>query len=166
MNTHSRLFAAALAAVAFAGALPSQAHDYTVGTLAIDHPWARATVGTARPGGAYLTITNKGSTPDRLVAAESPNTARIELHRSMMEDGMMRMVPVGTIDIPAGGSVKFAPGGYHLMLMGLKAPMVAGKPVPLVLVFEKAGRVTVAITVEPLGGGKAGAGMNMNGKGH
>lgn len=144
---------------------PAIAQDYTAGTIVIDQAWARATVGTARPGGAYLTITNRGSTPDRLVSAESPNTARIELHRSMMDGGMMRMAPVGTIDIPAGGSVKFAPGGYHLMLMGLKTPMVAGKPVPLVLVFEKAGRITVAIKVEPLGGG-AGSGMNMNGAGH
>lgn len=147
-------------------AFPAMAQDYTAGTIAIDRPWARATVGTARPGGAYLAITNKGSTPDRLIGAESPVVTKIDLHRSMMEAGVMRMAAAGTIDIPAGGTVKFAPGDYHLMLMGLKEPLTAGKPVPLVLVFEKAGRVAVEIKVEPLGGGKAGSGMNMNGTGH
>jgi hypothetical protein len=129
------------------------AHDVTAGSLTIGDPWARATVGTTRPGGAYLTITNKGGAADRLTGAESPVADRVELHRSSVEGGMMRMIPVEAVDVPAGGKVMFAPSGYHLMLTGLRQPLSAGSKVPLTLVFEKAGRVTVEVAVRPLGGG-------------
>lgn len=127
-------------------------HGYTVGALTIGHPWARATVGTSRPGGAYLTVTNKGAEADRLIGAECAIAERVELHRSGMEGGMMRMTPVEAIEVPAGGKVALEPGGYHLMLLGLKQPLSAGTKVPLTLVFEKAGRVAVEVSVEPLGG--------------
>jgi periplasmic copper chaperone A len=151
-NFSSILRAAFVACVLLApGTGAVAAHDYAAGNIVVDHPWARATVGTSRPGGAYLTVINKGKTADRLIAAESSIAARIELHRSVMQDGMMRMLPSPAIDVPAGGEVTFVPGGYHLMLVGLKAPLTAGARVRLTLVFEKAGRVDVKITVMPLG---------------
>lgn len=162
----SMLRAAFLACVLLAPASGSvAAHDYAAGNIVVDHPWARATVGTSRPGGAYLTVINKGKTADRLIRAESSIAARIELHRSVMQDGMMRMLSSPAIDVPAGGEVTFAPGGYHLMLMGLKTPLSAGARVPLTLVFEKAGRIDVKITIIPLGANAAKM-PAMKGKGH
>ncbi|MFM2130329.1 MAG: hypothetical protein RL477_1875 [Pseudomonadota bacterium] len=159
---------AALAAVSVHGLVPAfapaLARDVTAGSLVVSRPWARATVGTSRPGGAYLTIVNKGTTADRLLRAETPVAAMCELHRSIMDGGMMRMTPIEAIEIPPGGEVKFAPGGLHLMLMGLREPLAAGKPVPLTLIFEKAGRVSVELAVEPLGG-KVG-GMETKGMTH
>jgi hypothetical protein len=148
----ARIAVALLALSAGAG----HAHDVTAGPLTIVEPWARATVGTTRPGGAYLTIINRGPAADHLIGVESPVAERVELHRSIMQGGMMRMAPAEAIAVPAGGKVMFAPSGYHLMLLGLKKPLVAGSKVPLTLVFEKAGRVTVEVAVRPLGGG----GMN------
>jgi len=159
------VLAALAAVIVVASAATVRAHDYTAGALTIGHPWARATVGTSRPGGAYLTVTNKGAEADRLTGAESPVAGRVELHRSGMADGMMRMTPVEAIEVPAGGKVALEPGGYHLMLMGLKKPMVAGSKVPLTLVFEKAGRVAVEVTVQPLGG-KGPAKDHMGHEGH
>ena len=165
-NFSSILRAAFVACVLLTPATGSvAAHDYAAGNIVVDHPWARATVGTSRPGGAYLTVINKGKTADRLIRAESSIAARIELHRSVMQDGMMRMLPAPVIDVPAGGEVMFAPGGYHLMLMGLKAPLSAGARVPLTLVFEKVGRINVKITVIPLGA-KAAKMPAMKGMGH
>jgi hypothetical protein len=157
-KTSSFFLSAAVAAFLGLGAMsvPVAAHDFKGGDIVVDHPWARATVGTSRPGGAYMTLINKGKTADRLIGAESANAARVELHRSVMEGGMMRMLPVEAIDVPAGGEVDLAPGGYHLMLTGLKAPLAAGARVPLTLVFEKAGRIEAKVTVVPLGGNGAG----------
>jgi len=135
-----------------ASAGTARAQDITAGTLTIGHAWARATVGTSRPGGAYFTITNKGAEADRLTGAESPVARRVELHRSGMEGGVMRMTRIKAIEVPAGGKVALAPGGYHLMLLGLKRPLATGSKVPLTLVFEKAGPVAVEVAVEPLGG--------------
>jgi hypothetical protein len=148
-----------------ASAATAHAHDFTTGTLTIGHPWARATVGTSRPGGAYLTITNKGAEADRLTGAECAIAERVELHRSGMDGGMMRMTPVTAIEVPAGGKVTLAPGGYHVMLIGLKKPLAAGSKVPLTLVFEKAGRVAVEVSVQPLGG-KGAAKDHMGHDGH
>lgn len=159
------ILASTLAALAIGATLNARAHDYTAGTVVIGHPWARATVGTSRPGGAYLTLANKGAVPDRLTAAESPVAGRVELHRSFREGGMMRMARVEAVDIPAGGEVRFAPGGLHIMLMDLKAPLTAGTKVPLTLVFENAGRVTVEFRIEALGGGNAKETPHMSGSG-
>ena len=165
-NVSSLIRAALVAGFLLAsGSAPVAAHDYSGGDITVDHPWARATVGTSRPGGAYLTVINKGKAADRLLRAESAIAARVELHRSVMEGGMMRMLPVEAIVVPAGGEIELAPGGYHLMLMGLKAPLSAGARVPLTLVFEKAGRIDVKITVIPLGA-KAAKMPAMKGMGH
>ena len=95
-----------------------------------------------------LTITNRGRQADALIAASTPAAARVEIHHTTLVDGMARMRPLAEIPIPAGATVKIEPGGMHLMLVDLGAPLVAGKPVPLTLVFRVAGRVTVDLAVE------------------
>jgi periplasmic copper chaperone A len=130
----------------------AQAHDYKLGTLEIGHPWARATPPTAPAGGGYLTITNTGTAPDRLVGIKSPAAATIQVHEMKMEGNVMRMREVeGGLEIPAGATVTLAPGGVHLMMMGLKAPLKQGERVPLTLVFEKAGSIDVELAVAAMG---------------
>jgi copper(I)-binding protein len=148
-----RLRIIAIAAVAAACAIPAAAHDYALAALKIAHPYARATPPGADIGGAYLTIDNKGTTADRLVAASSPAASRVELHTMAMDNGVMRMHEVPAIDLPPGGEVKLKPGGLHMMLVGLKAPLAAGTRVPMRLTFEHAGSIDVDVAVESMAAG-------------
>jgi copper(I)-binding protein len=127
------------------------AHEYTAGGITVAHPWARATPGGAKVGGAYLEIKAAAGTSDRLVAVKSPAAGAAELHNHIMEKGIARMRRVDAIAVPAGKSVVLKPGGYHLMLTDLKAPLKEGDLLKLTLVFEKAGEIEVEATVEPLG---------------
>ena len=123
------------------------AADYTLGDLAVHKPWARASIGQAQAGAAYVTVMNKGSLPDRLIAVEGEVANRVELHTHMMEDGIMKMRPVKAIEVAPGEPAVLKPGGLHIMLLGLKAPLVKGQSFPLTLVFEKAGRVEIEVPI-------------------
>lgn len=133
-------------------ALPAFAHDYRLGTLEIGRPWTRATPATAQAGGGFLTITNKGTTADRLVSARSTASDRVEVHEMRMDGNVMRMRELEKgLEIPAGATVMLKPGGYHIMFMGLKAPFAKDAKVPVTLVFEKAGSLDIVLDVEALG---------------
>ena len=114
------------------------AHGYKEGDIKITHPWARATAGQAVNGAVYVSFDNQGKEADRLLSAASPIAEKVELHTHLMEEGVMKMRPVPAIDLPAGATVTLKPGGLHIMLFGLKAPLVEGTRFPLTLVFEKA----------------------------
>ena len=130
----------------------ASARDYKLGSLEISQPWARATAPTAPAGGGYLVITNKGTTPDRLVSASSPAAQTVQVHEMKMEGNIMRMREVDHgMEIAPGATVKLAPGGFHLMMMGLKEPFKQGATVPVTLVFEKAGRIDVELAVGSIG---------------
>jgi copper(I)-binding protein len=131
----------------------------------ITHAWARATAATAKTGGAYLTIANKGASDDRLVAVAGTVAAKAELHVTSMDNGVMKMRPLPAVDIKAGGQAELKPGGMHIMLVGLAAPLKEGQTFPLTLTFEKAGKVEVTVTVEKAGamGDRAMPGMKMPG---
>jgi copper(I)-binding protein len=105
-------------------------------TLRVTDPWARATPPGAANGAAYLQLTNTGERTGRLVGARSPLAERVELHTHVMESGMMRMQQVAAIDLPPGERVRLEPGGLHLMLFGLRQPLVAGQQLPLTLELE------------------------------
>lgn len=138
-------------ACAIAVAAPVLGHDFTLGSLEIAHPWTRQTAPGQSNGGGFLVVTNKGRTADRLVGVASPAAGKVELHTMSMDGGVMRMRPVtGGLPIPAGGTLTLAPGGYHVMLIGLKAPLTLGAMVPLTLRFERAGTITVQLKVEPV----------------
>ncbi len=125
------------------------AHDYEAGELHIGHPWARTTAPQQQNGAAYFVVTNQGDTADRLVDAESPVASRVELHTHQADDaGVMRMRQVEAIELPAGEPTALAPGGLHVMLIGLESPLVEGETFPLTLVFEAAGAVEVEVQVE------------------
>ncbi len=121
--------------------------------LEIEKPWARATPPGAAIGGGYLVIRNKGAAGDRLVGVSSPASARVEIHEMAMEKDVMRMREVKGVDVPAKKSVEFKPGGYHLMLIELKAPLKPGDKVPLTLRFEKAGEVKTELAVGAMAAG-------------
>ncbi len=129
----------------------------------VSDPWARATPGRAPNGAAYLTLVNPGVGADRLVAVSTPAAEKAEIHEVIMEKGVMQMRPAGPLTIDAGKTVVLKPGGYHLMLMGLKQPLKAGDTLPLTLTFEKAGVRQVAAPIGaagamgPAGGPTAGA---------
>ena len=142
-------------------ASPAWAHDYKLGSLEIDHPWSRATAPTAPTGGGYLVITNKGTTPDRLIAARSNAAAKVEIHEMTMNNNIMRMreLPKG-LEIPAGQTVTLKPGGFHVMFLDLKAPFAKGAKIPVTLVFEKAGSIDVDFMVQDMGASEPGHAMH------
>ncbi|TPK75608.1 copper chaperone PCu(A)C [Mesorhizobium sp. B2-4-15] len=148
-----RLGLAALAfALLFVGAQSVLAHEFKAGDLEIEHPWSRATPAGAKVAGGYFTVVNKGGTPDRLLSISSDISEKAELHEMGVKDGVMTMRPVsGGLEIPAGGKVALAPGGYHLMFIGLKRQPKQGEKFAATLTFEKAGAVNVEFAVEGMG---------------
>ena len=133
-------------------ALPAAAHDYKLGALEIGQPWARATPPTAPTGGGYLSVKNTGTEPDRLISISSPAAGTVQVHEMKMEGNVMRMRELdGPLEIKPGETVTLAPGGMHLMMMGLKEPLKQGEKVPLTLVFEKAGKIDVELVVVAMG---------------
>lgn len=147
------IFVAAMLAAALA--LPAQADDVAAGNVKISAPWARATPKGAAVGAGYMTITNNGSAPDRLVGGASDVSTSFEIHEMSMDNGVMRMRPmVKGLEIKPGQSVELKPGGNHVMFLGLKKPLVQGEHVKATLAFEKAGKVDVDFTVESIGAQK------------
>jgi copper(I)-binding protein len=120
--------------------------------ISVENAWARATPKGAQVAAGYLTIKNDGEDPDRLVSAEAAFAGRTEIHLMRMSDGVMQMRPVsGGVAIPAKGTLKLEPGGYHLMFMELAAPLTEGAAVSGALTFERAGRVPVTFQVLGIG---------------
>ena len=114
--------------------------------IQLGNAWARPTRGDA-PGAVYVAINNKGSADDRLVGAFSDHSAMAMVHQSELVDGVARMRMAGEINIPAGSRIEKVPGGTHVMLEGLRAPLRAGDQFDLVLKFRKSGDRTVKVDV-------------------
>ena len=104
----------------------------------------RATVGSMSSSSAYVSIMNHGKMADRLLDATSNLARKTELHQMEMDNGVMKMRPVeGGIDLPAGKTIHLAPSGYHVMLVGLNAPLTANSMFEITLVFQNAGEKTI-----------------------
>ncbi|UJW84827.1 copper chaperone PCu(A)C [Devosia sp. SL43] len=144
-----RTLRAALAA-AILIVTPAFAHNGVthLGAINISLPFTRATLPNAPVGGGFLTIENEGPEADRLISASSPASDVVQIHEMAMEGDVMKMRQLADgLELPAGETVVLAPGGYHLMFMGLKRAFVEGETVPVTLVFEKAGTVELALPV-------------------
>lgn len=118
--------------------------------ISVTEPWARATAPSAANGAIFAEIANAGADADALTAASvAPTIAdHVEIHaHTKGEDGVMRMAPVATVAIPAKSEIALKPGGYHLMLLGLKQPLVEGQKIPVTLTFTKAGSITVSAVI-------------------
>ena len=137
------LLAALLAASAFA-------QDAKVGSISINHPWARATPGAVKNSAAFMVFDNKG-TADKLIGVSGDVAKEIQIHSMITEAGVMKMREIKSLDIPANGRAELKPGGFHVMLIGLKDGLKEGATFPLKLKFEKAGEVTVQVKAEKPG---------------
>jgi copper(I)-binding protein len=126
------------------------AHQYTLGTVEIEHPHATATGPGQSSGTAYFTLVNRGA-DDRLTSASAGVAKSVEIHAMRMDGDVMRMRPVDGIDLPAGQTVALTSGGFHVMLIGLKAPLKPGTAFPMSLRFEKAGTIQVQVHIEAVG---------------
>jgi copper(I)-binding protein len=148
-----------LAAILAFAATAASAHEYKAGSLQIQHPWSRATPKGATVAGGYMKIVNTGSTPDRLVGGSTEAAPKFEIHEMSMQGGVMkmRMLPKG-LEIKPGQTVELKPGGYHLMFVGITAPLEQGKRVKGTLEFEKAGKIEVEYAVEAIGSTPKGGG--------
>lgn len=147
-----RIALIAAVAATLLSAVAVAAEPLKVGDLELTGLWARATPPGAVVAGGFMTITNTGTSGDTLVGVASPVAGIGEVHEMKVEDGVMTMRPLdGGLPIPAGGTVTLAPGGYHIMLVDLKAPLVKGEDVPVTLTFAKAGSVETTLHVAPIG---------------
>jgi len=115
--------------------------------IKIEDAWTRATAPGAKIAAGYMTIRNGGKTPDKLVAASSSVAEKVETHVTVKDGDIFRMREVKGYDVPAGGSFELKPGGAHLMLVNVKAPLKEGDKVPLTLRFERAGEVKTTLQV-------------------
>lgn len=144
----------AVMGLSLVGAAWAQNVSKTVATNAIkiEDAYTRATVPGQQVAGGFMKIENKGAA-DQLISASSPNAGEVQLHEMAMEGNVMKMRQVKDITVPAGGVVELKPGGLHLMLMNIKAPLAAGETVPVKLKFAKAGDVEVKLPVNAMGAG-------------
>jgi copper(I)-binding protein len=113
---------------------------------AVTGAWSRPTA-AGMTGAGFLTLENKSPKPDVLVGAESPLAARVEIHQSMNHNGVMMMMKSERLALPPGGRIVFGPGGYHLMLVGLKQPLKVGDNAPITLNFASGAKVQASLKV-------------------
>ena len=120
-------------------------------SIEVNHVWARATPAGAKTAAVYMTLTNKGSAPDRLMSVSTSVADKADVHTTINDNGVTRMRPAGALTVTPGTPTELKPGGYHIMLMDLKGPLVAGQSFALSLTFEKAGTINATATVEKAG---------------
>jgi len=132
--------------------VPSQAHDYKVGSLEIARPWARATPPRTPVAGGYLTITNNGAEPDRLLRGSSEAAKAVQIHESTITAGVARMRPAENgIVIAPGKTLELKPGAAHIMFVEPTVPLKDGGKFSATLSFEKAGEVAIEFAIMPMG---------------
>jgi copper(I)-binding protein len=138
----NRMTLAAAALACALAALPALA-----GELAVTNAWSRATPPVAKVGVIYFTLRNDTRKSDRLLKLSTPVAAKAEVHRTEVQDGIARMREVAVLHVEAGQTLEFEPGGMHVMLIGLREPLVGGRTYDLDLLFEVAGPRKVKVTV-------------------
>jgi copper(I)-binding protein len=120
----------------------------TLGDLEISGAFTKAMLPGQPVGGGFFTVKNSGKVDDKLVVVSSPTAGQVQMHEMAMQNNVMKMRELKDgIAIPAGGTVKLAPGGLHLMFQKVKAPFKQGESVPVTLTFEKAGKIDVTLKV-------------------
>jgi copper(I)-binding protein len=115
--------------------------------LTVTEAWSRSTPPVAKVGVVYFTLRNDSKKSDRLLKLSTPVAGKVEVHRTEVLDGIARMREVAVLHVDAGQVLDFAPGGMHVMLIGLKKPLVAGTRYELDLLFEVAGPRKVTVEV-------------------
>ncbi len=134
-------------ALAAALALPGSGAAAQKPSLEVTRAWSRATPPGTTVGAAYLVIDNRAKRADRLLSVSSPRASKVEVHATVHDVDTVRMKRVDPLHVGAGERLEMAPGGVHLMLMGLRSPLKEGQKVPLVLRFEVAGELRTEASV-------------------
>lgn len=154
MSENHSMKTSAISALAFFVLLSSSAvlaHKFEKNGITVGHPWARATPEGMTAGAGYLKITNTGKDADKLLSGTFENAKATEFHEMKDEGGVMKMRALSGVEIKPGETLIFAPGGNHLMFMGLSKPVVPGTVYKGTLTFEKAGSIDVEFKAEPVG---------------
>jgi copper(I)-binding protein len=123
--------------------------------LEVADAWVRAVPPVSTMTACYMSIENRSDIPRLLTAAESPAFERVELHLSVQEQGMARMVEQDSLEVAPRSKLVLEPGGYHLMLMGSRGPLSPGDTVPITLVFGNDERLELSVPVRKGSGGGA-----------
>jgi copper(I)-binding protein len=142
---------AAAAIVACIVGLAAGARGDRAGAIQVSMPWTRATAAPGATAAVYATITNRGSTPDRLTGASCPVAQSTEIHQDTNQNGIMRMRPVAGIDVPPGQTVKLTPNGYHLMLVDTKQRLTHGGTIICTFEFRDAGAISIELPIRAAG---------------
>jgi copper(I)-binding protein len=142
MYRWSLSLAALLCAASLAAASPK---------VTVSDAWIRLLPGTL-PLAGYFEATNPGTAPVRLTGAASDAFGRVMMHETLEQNGVSKMVPVTSVEIPPNATVRFEPGGYHLMLMGRKRDLKVGERIPVTLEFADGGTVSVDFAVKGASG--------------
>ena len=142
-----RIFLAACVAAGVLAEPAAAANAYIKGYIQVRHAWARATPPGAEVAAGYLEIRNTGKEADRVIGASTPAAARVELHTTAREGGVMKMREVTGFEVPAHKRLELRPSGSHLMLVGLRRPLVKGQRIPLTLHFERGGDLHVELEI-------------------
>jgi hypothetical protein len=124
--------------------------------LAISQAWSRAMPPSAPTGAVYFVLENRGQQPQRLIGAQTSRAEKTELHTHVHQGDMMKMQQIDSVEVPAAGKVEFKPGWNHVMMFGLKQPLVAGESFPVTLQFDNGAEVTTEVSIEvdaPAAGG-------------
>lgn len=120
--------------------------------VSVEQGYVRASAPGMNTGAAFLTLHNAAMAPVSLIGAQTPAANSTELHNHVEQDGILQMRQVAAIEIPAQGSVSLKPGGYHLMLMGLKAPLEEGGEMELLLEFSSGQRAQLRLPIKKIHG--------------
>jgi periplasmic copper chaperone A len=153
------LHARHLVFAAFMVGASASAQQFAVGDMIVEHPWARATPKGSSVGAGYMILRNKGGAADILTAIASDVASAVEMHETKTRGGVTSMDAIPALTIPAGGSVAFRPGAYHVMFVGLKAPLKQGDHLRAMLTFEHAGTIAADFTIEAIGAAAPGGSM-------
>jgi len=117
------------------------------GELSVTNAWSRTTPPGVTVGVAYFTLKNDTGKSDRLLKISSPAASKVQVHRTEILDGIARMREVAVLHVDAGQTLEFAPNGMHVMLMGLRKPLVEGKTFEIEMLFEVAGPRKAKVTI-------------------
>jgi periplasmic copper chaperone A len=129
----------------------ARAQTSAASTIVVEQPFARATPKGAKTGAAYMTLMNNGVSADRLMGARTPLADTVQFHKETEDNGVSRMREVRSVDLEPGAKIVFKPGEMHMMIVGLKQPLVQGQTFPLALQFEKAGNIEVTVPIQGIG---------------
>jgi copper(I)-binding protein len=125
----------------------SSAADVKAGSMLLREAWSRATPPAVSVGAVYFSLTNTGRAADRLLAIDTPIASQVQIHETRQVEGRLQMRALGSLDCPAGATIKIEPGVLHVMLLGLQQPLVAGGSFLMTLHFRDAGELTVEVAV-------------------